>query len=310
MRQLAGRHAIALLLFLAPASVRSQDADPAAEKKKLAELQRERFVFDQNAVRAIQALAKTLQSDPVAWMDLRPTAESPEATEAAPILQPALLQIFLREGVLLFPFEEGHKLGLEYKEGKLPKGSLLSGADYDYLNAQGAKNLILPLLAGKGPNFTVTFDVVQLATRQKVATSALPVVTKKFTLKELCEIDVVPARNVKVLTFAAAHLGKQVDRGECWDLAANPVRGNGGKVEGYVFGKEVKWEDARPGDVITFGTSGETGGHVVVLYKWTKDRAAATILHQNVNNVRRVMLGSLGQVESNKAGQKLAIWRP
>ena len=309
MSQSAVRFALAFLVLL-PSVGRSQEADPAAEKKRLAELQRERYVLDANGTRAAQALIKTLQSDPVAWMDLRPTAESPEADEAAPILQGALLQLFLREGVLLFPFEAEHKLSIEYKDGKLPKGSLLSPADYDYLSAQGAKHLILPLLAGKGPSFTVTFDVVLLSTRQKVATSALPVAPKKFTLKEVCDLDVVPHRNMKVLTFAAAHFGKQVDRGECWDLAANPVRKDGGKVDGYVFGKEVKWEDAKPGDVITFGTGGETGGHVVVLYKWTKERAAATILHQNVNNVRRVMLGSLGQVESNKVGQKLAIWRP
>lgn len=300
------RLGFALLLLLSSVA-RTQDAD---EKKKLAELQKERFVLDQNTVRAIQALSKTFQSDPVAWMDLRPTAESQEANDAAEVLQPALIQYFLREGVLMFPFETERKIHIEYKDGKLPKGSLLTPVDYDYLTGQGAKHLVMPFLAGKGPGYTVTFDVINLGTRQKVATSALPVSAKKFTLKEVCEVEVIPPLNVKVLTFAAAHFGKQVDRGECWDLGANPIRNNGGKVDGYVFGKEVKWEDAKPGDVITFGTSGETGGHVVVLYKWTKDRAAATILHQNVNNVRRVMLGSLGQVESNKAGQKLAIWRP
>jgi hypothetical protein len=139
---------------------------------------------------------------------------------------------------------------------------------------------------------------------------ARPVLGDFKALAELCGAEILPARNVKVLSFAAANLGRQVDRGECWDLAANPVKASGGKVQGYDFGDSIPWEQGKPGDVVTFGTGGSTGGHVMVLFRWARNRSTATILHQNVGGVRKVMLDPLGGVESSKAGQPFALRRP
>ena len=80
--------------------------------------------------------------------------------------------------------------------------------------------------------------------------------------------------------LASAFFGKKVDTGECLDLPARAIVDNGGRMNHYEFGINTKWEDGLPGDVVTFGKGGATGGHVMVLYKWNKVRGKATMLHQ------------------------------
>jgi hypothetical protein len=293
----------AALLFL----VLAQDAG-----KKPSDLQRARTGLELGAAQAAQAIAKVVKEEPVALVDLRPSAESPDGAANAELLQGLLLQVFLKEGILLFPYEQERKLDVKYtKEGKLPRGPLLGAEDIKTLLGRKIRYALVPQLVERDSGATVPMTLYNLETLQPAGAAALgSIPTKKFPLSDLCGSEILPSMNVKVLSFAAAWFGRQVDRGECWDLPAVPIRANKGRVDGYVFGKETPWEQGRAGDVITFGTDGATGGHVVVLYKWTPKRADATILHQNVGNVRRVMLGNLGGVESRKAGQKFALWRP
>jgi len=279
--------------------------------KKPGELQKAQMALEQSAVQAAQAMLKVFKDDRVAMADLRPSVDNPAAAASAPTLQNFLLQVFLREGVLIFPVEQEHKLDVKYKDGKLPKGPLLGADELKSLGEKKVRYALVPALVVKDSGSTVTFDAYDLEKVQvALQTGVGPIPTKKFPLADLCSAEILPPLNLKVISFAAAHFGQQVDRGECWDVPANPIRAAGGRVDGYNFGKEIKWEDGRAGDVITFGTSGETGGHVVVLFRWTKTKADATILHQNVNGVRKVMYGNLGSVEANKAGQKFALWRP
>jgi len=298
--------AVALLALAAAEAPARQDT-----AKKPSELQKAQQALEQSAVQAAQAMLKNFKDDRVAMVDLRPAVENAAASANAPVLQEYLLQVFSREGILIFPFEHEHKLDVKYKDGKLPKGLLLGADDQKSLGERKVRYAVVPTLVAKDSGAAVTIDAYDLEKGQiALQTGVGPIPTKKFPLQELCATEVLPPLNLKVITFAAAHFGQQVDRGECWDVPANPLRASGGKVDGYNFGKEISWEDGRAGDVITFGTSGETGGHVVVLFRWTKNRADATILHQNVNGVRKVMFGNLGSVERNKAGQKFALWRP
>ncbi len=279
--------------------------------KKLNELQKAQLVLEASAVQAAQEIAKTLKQEPLALVDLRPAIDNPAAAANAPILQNYVMQVFLKEGLLVFAYEQEHKLDVKYsKDGKLPRTLLLQATDVKTLLDRKVRYAVVPQLAAKDSGSAVTLDLYSLENLQLAGGAAIgPIPTKKYPLAALCSAEVLPPLNVKVLSFAAANFGRQVDRGECWDLPAVPIRDAKGKVDGYVFGKEVPWEQGKAGDVITFGTSGATG-HVVVLYKWTAKRAEATILHQNVNNVRKVMLGNLGSVESGKSGQKFALWRP
>jgi len=298
--------ATALLAVAAAEAPARQDA-----AKKPGDLQKAQAALEQSAVQAAQAMLKVFRDDRVAMVDLRPSVDNPAAAASAPTLQSFLLQVFLREGVLVFPVEQEHKLEVKYKEGKLPKGPLLGVDDLKSLGEKKVKYALVPALVVKDAGSTVTFDAYDLEKVQvALQTGVGPIPTKKYPLADLCGAEILPPLNLKVISFAATHFGQQVDRGECWDVPANPIRASGGRVDGYTFGKEIKWEDGRAGDVITFGTSGETGGHVVVLFRWTKNKADATILHQNVNGVRKVMYGNLGSVEANKAGQKFALWRP
>jgi hypothetical protein len=299
---------LALLMALAAAS-----NAPARQEagKKPNELTKAQAALEQSAVQAGQALLKELRDEPVAWIDVRPAVESPAAAANLPPLQSYLLQAFLREGLLLFPYEQERKLDVKYKAGKLSPGLPLGADDLKLLAERKVKYALHPCLVAKESSSAVMMDVYNLETGQIVMNAGVgPIPTKKFPLNALCASELLPARNVKVLSFAAANFGRQVDRGECWDLPANPLRAIGARVDGYVFGKEVPWEQGRPGDVITFGTSGETGGHVVVLFRWTKNKSEATLLHQNWGGQRKVMLANLGGVERSKSGQKFALWRP
>ena len=279
--------------------------------KKPSELQKAQTALEQSAAQAAQAMLKAFKDGRAAMLDLRPSLENADASANAPILQGLLLQAFLREGVLVYPFEQDRKLDVKYKDGKLPKGILLGADEIRSLTDRKVRYAVVPALVAKESGGAVILQAFDLEKGSiALETSVGPVPTKKFPMAALCAAEILPPLNLKVASFAAAKFGEQVDRGECWDLPANPIRAAGGRVDGYTFGKEIKWEEGRAGDVITFGTSGATGGHVVVLFRWTKNKADATILHQNVGGVRKVMFGNLGGVESNKAGQKFALWRP
>ena len=280
--------------------------------KKPNELQKAQLVLEATAVQAAQAIAKAVKEEPVALVDLRPAIDNAAAAANTPILQNFMMQAFLKEGLLVFAYEQERRLEVKYsKDGKLPRTLPLAASDVKTLLDRKVRHALVPQLVARDSGTAVTIDLYSLETLQLAGGAVIgPIPTKKFPLNVLCSAEVLPSLNVKVLSFAAANFGRQVDRGECWDLPANPIRAANGKVDGYVFGKEVPWEQGKAGDVITFGTSGATGGHVVVLYKWTAKKSEATILHQNVGGVRKVMLGNLGSVESAKAGQKFAVWRP
>src|SRR5262249_10545780 len=106
-----------LLAMTAPEAPARQDAG-----KKPGELQRAQSAMEQSAVQAAQSMLKTFRDERVALVDLRPAVENAAASANAPILQSFLLQVFLREGVMVFPMEQDRKLDVKYKDGKLPKG--------------------------------------------------------------------------------------------------------------------------------------------------------------------------------------------
>jgi len=68
--------------------------------------------------------------------------------------------------------------------------------------------------------------------------------------------------NQKAIIWARGHKGKQVDRGECWDLANRALRSACGKSSGdfgpvgedddYVWGDKVALKDVIPGDILQF----------------------------------------------------------
>jgi hypothetical protein len=65
--------------------------------------------------------------------------------------------------------------------------------------------------------------------------------------------------NQKVIAWAKGQLGKQVGRGECWDLADQALRKSGAHSSDstepdadYDWGEDIRLGDAGPGDVLQF----------------------------------------------------------
>ena len=110
--------------------------------------------------------------------------------------------------------------------------------------------------------------------------------------------ELLPKYNRLILEFVFSNIGNKIDRGECWDVPANPLKKAGLKIRNYNFGTPVEWSEAIPGDVVTSDT------HVMVVIKPTKSGKGTTILHQNVSDKKYILHGKLEDVS------KLTVWRP
>ncbi len=72
--------------------------------------------------------------------------------------------------------------------------------------------------------------------------------------------DNIPKVNQKMIEYVNTVIGKQVDRGECWDFAAAALQYAGGYLDRstqktiYIFGKKInpKKDTVYPGDIIQF----------------------------------------------------------
>ncbi len=70
----------------------------------------------------------------------------------------------------------------------------------------------------------------------------------------------IPPINQKIITYVNTVIGKQVDRGECWDFAAAALQHSGAYLDRstqksiYIFGDKLnpKKDTVYPGDIIQF----------------------------------------------------------
>lgn len=135
--------------------------------------------------------------------------------------------------------------------------------------------------------------------------------------------DALPALNRRIVDYVQAHLGKKVDRGECWDLAAGALNEAGAVWDGlYGFGTVVDWreEELLPGDIIQFeGVTVEErtetsiqrnsfGKHTAVVMV-VHERGVFTIAHQNFGQAGR-KVSTLGLRLADVRGGKLVFYRP
>ena len=144
--------------------------------------------------------------------------------------------------------------------------------------------------------------------------------------------------NEQVLAFAQEKMGKKIGRGECWDLAAQPLKALDATWNNkFEFGKKIATGDSRglklesgmtliPGDIIHFfkvksswtknypdgrkAWGSETIGmpdHVAVLKKFD-GKTVLTLLHQNVSG-KRYMVETTTDIANIKSG-KFIVYRP
>jgi hypothetical protein len=135
--------------------------------------------------------------------------------------------------------------------------------------------------------------------------------------------DTVPELNQKIVELVRQQIGKKVDRGECWDLAALVLNQTGAEWDGqYNFGKKVdpEKECIYPGDIIQFegvrikytrerAVYEETMGHHTAVIIAVKSKGVFVLAHQNTGfSGRTVGLSDLDLSTIIKG--KFQIFRP
>lgn len=107
--------------------------------------------------------------------------------------------------------------------------------------------------------------------------------------------DSVPELNRRIIDIVAQQVGKTVDRGECWDLAALVLNDTGARWDHeYTFGEKVDpaVDAIYPGDLIQFegvkirykrgnATYSETMAHHTAIIYAVKGKGVFVIAHQN-----------------------------
>ncbi len=142
-----------------------------------------------------------------------------------------------------------------------------------------------------------------------------------YSTNENC--DSIPALNTEIVNYTKNAMGKKVNTGECWDLAAEALKANAAKWDGmYKFGNEVdpKAECIFPGDIIQFkdvqvkykkGNATYTESmphHTAIVYK-VNGKGDYEIAHQNYSEFgRKVGVSSLALQNVTKG--KLTFYRP
>ena len=135
--------------------------------------------------------------------------------------------------------------------------------------------------------------------------------------------DSLPVLNRAIVAFVVDHMGRKVDRGECWDLAAGALNQARARWDGaYAFGRLLDWrkDTILPGDIVQFErvtVERRTAdrmerlsfGHHTAVIMTVHGRGSFTLGHQNFGKAgRKVSLLDL-EMAQVRAG-KVVIYRP
>lgn len=138
----------------------------------------------------------------------------------------------------------------------------------------------------------------------------------------------LPVINQRIINYVDGVIGKQVNRGECWDLADEALTNSGARFDKssektlYIFGKEYnpQKEDILPGDIIQFekvvvkyqeGNMMMTESfahHTAVVYEVISSDKIK-LAHQNTSQTGKKVGISTLNLENVKKG-KMLFYRP
>lgn len=101
----------------------------------------------------------------------------------------------------------------------------------------------------------------------------------------------------KIIAYSLQNMDKQVDRGECWDLAAGALKEAGAKWNApFDFGTKIDWKKKalKSADILQFTNAKFKGKmyssyfpqHTAIVYRCNK--MDVTVFHQNYNEKRLV----------------------
>lgn len=133
----------------------------------------------------------------------------------------------------------------------------------------------------------------------------------------------LPPLNKKIVDYVTSVIGKQVDRGECWDLANRALTDNNAQWDGeYKYGTLLnpKKDQILPGDIIQFEkvkivykvgnttTTEMMPHHTAIVYK-VKEAGIYELAHQNTGfSGRKVGLSDFNI--NNMVKGRIYIYRP
>lgn len=153
--------------------------------------------------------------------------------------------------------------------------------------------------------------------------STILIISLYFQIHLVKAQSALPVLNKQVVEYVNTVIGKQVDRGECWDLANQALkRINAEWDKKYAYGKPLnpKKDEIFPGDMIQFEGvkveyqkenmifKEEMKHHTAVVYK-VIEPGVYQLAHQNTSfSGRKVGLSEL-RLDSVKKG-KLKFYRP
>ena len=142
-------------------------------------------------------------------------------------------------------------------------------------------------------------------------------------LNKTINSDSIPQLNQQIVSFVSAHLKQKVGRGECWDLAAQPLNESGAIWDKeYRYGKVVDYrrDSIYPGDIIQFEgveikkvmgnmtIMSNLEHHTAIIYE-VQGKGQYIIAHQNTSDFgRKVGLSELDL--SNILRGSFTIYRP
>ena len=133
----------------------------------------------------------------------------------------------------------------------------------------------------------------------------------------------IPELNQQIIDYVSSVIGKQVDRGECWDLANQALtRANADWDRAFVYGREIDptKDKVYPGDIIQFKNvkveyregnttyKQEMKQHTAIVYKVLR-KGVYELAHQNTGFSGRKVGLSKFDLSTVKKG-KMWFYRP
>ena len=263
-------------------------------------------LFKTQLQQAAAQVAQGVGTRTVAVAQTRPGNDNEDALkEQADVMSRVTHGSLLMMGVRAIQFEDQRALEPTYSNHRLRRGTQFTLDDVAFLRDEKKADFLLQSRFHQSRDqFTLIWEMYDLSTRRLVGTIRFPSFRDEEVFTAAATWTFLPEANAGLLEFARENLGKQVGRGECWDLPATWLRANGYVVNGYDFGTEVTLAEALPGDVLTNDENGNH--HVMLLWKPAANLAEARIYHQNTNGRRFVVEDDIPK----KMLEGLKVWRP
>jgi hypothetical protein len=129
----------------------------------------------------------------------------------------------------------------------------------------------------------------------------------------------LPPVNKKILEYCNLNMGKQIDRGECWDLlrfALDYAKADWSAPLDFGEPLNHKTEEILPGDIVKFknvkfvypnGSTMTMSHHFAIVYEVDAE-GKYTLIHQNVNGARYLKTNEI-DLNYMKKG-KISFFRP